>query len=78
MSALVRYDAACRAIAECKAVDEVKSWADKAAAMQAYGRIAKDKTQEVDAAGNRSVPPTSRWPLSGQLPSSMERKLLIR
>lgn len=47
---LVRYDAACRALAECRAVDEVKSWADKAAAMQAYGRMAKDKTLEIDAA----------------------------
>lgn len=47
---LVKYEAACRAIAECKSVDEVKSWADKAAAMQAYGRMAQDKTLEVDAA----------------------------
>lgn len=47
---LVRYEQAVRALAACKAVDEVKSWADKAAAMQAYGRMAKDKTMEVDAA----------------------------
>lgn len=50
MSNLVRYDAAIAALAECKAVDEVKAWADKAAAMQAYGRMAQDKTLEVDAA----------------------------
>lgn len=47
---LIRYDAACRALAECKAIDEVKVWADKAAALQAYGRMAKDKTLEIDAA----------------------------
>lgn len=50
MSGLVRYEAAVKALAECKAVDEVKAWADKAAAMQAYGKMAKDKTLEVDAA----------------------------
>ena len=50
MTSLIKYDAACRALAECKAIDEVKTWADKAAAMQAYGRMAKDKTLEVDAA----------------------------
>lgn len=47
---LIKYDAAIHALAECKAFDEVKSWSDKAAAMQAYGRMAKDKTLEIDAA----------------------------
>ena len=47
---MVRYEAAICALAACKAVDEVKSWADKMAALQAYGRMAKDKTLEIDAA----------------------------
>lgn len=50
MSGLIKYEAARLALAECKTFDEAKSWADKAAAMQAYGRMAKDKSMEIDAA----------------------------
>jgi ParB family chromosome partitioning protein len=50
MSALVKYDEACRALAAAKSVDEVKDLRDKSAALAAYARQAKNKQLEVDAA----------------------------
>jgi N6-adenosine-specific RNA methylase IME4 len=47
---LIKYDAACRAIAEAKSVDEVKEIRDVAIAMKAYARQAKNKDMEADAA----------------------------
>ena len=46
---LVKYDAACRALAEAKTVDEVKDYRDKAKAIEAYARLANNKTLQADA-----------------------------
>jgi N6-adenosine-specific RNA methylase IME4 len=50
MPAILRYDAACRAIAEAKSVDEAKDLADKAEAVRIYARQAKNRQLEIDAA----------------------------
>ena len=50
ISSLVRYDAACMALASAKSIDEVKDFHDKAEAMRAYARQAKNHQLEVDAA----------------------------
>ena len=49
MTELVKYDAACRAIAEAKSLDEAKDIRDKSIAMAAYARQAKNKDLEADA-----------------------------
>ena len=36
MTALLTYDAACRAVAEAKTPDEVRDWEDRTAAVREY------------------------------------------
>jgi hypothetical protein len=50
---LVKYDAACQAVAELKSVDEAKELRDEAMAMQVYARQAENKQLEADAAAIR-------------------------
>lgn len=48
--ALIRYEAACRALAECKNTDEAREIRNQAEAMRAYARQAKNRDLEIDAA----------------------------
>lgn len=48
LTALLKYDAACRAVAEAKTFDEVREWENKAAAIQEYSRRARDRSMELD------------------------------
>jgi hypothetical protein len=46
---LVRYEAACRAVAAARTIDEVKEITNRAEAARAYARQAKDRRMEIDA-----------------------------
>src|SRR6516165_3536929 len=46
---LIKYDAACKALAKAKAADEAKSIRDVAVAMAAYARQARNRDLEADA-----------------------------
>lgn len=46
---LVKYEAACKAVAEAKTVDEIKEIQNRAEAIRAYARQAKNRQLELDA-----------------------------
>lgn len=50
MTQLVKYEAACRAVAEAVSIDEAKDFRDQSEAMRAYAKQAKNKQLEVQAA----------------------------
>lgn len=50
MTELIKYNAACKAIAEAKRVDEIKLIHDKADALRAAAKIAKNHQAEIDMA----------------------------
>lgn len=49
-SALVLYNSACNALAQARTILDVKDVADKAAAIKEYGRLANDRSLELNAA----------------------------
>jgi hypothetical protein len=48
--ALIHYDAACKALAEARSIDDAKDIRDKAEAVRAYAKQSKNKKLELDAA----------------------------
>ena len=50
---LIKYDSACRALAEASDVDEIKAILDQALKLKLYAKLAENKQMERDAAAIR-------------------------
>lgn len=50
MTALVKYEAACRAIAECNAIDEAADLRERALFTFLVGQLTGDRALQIDAA----------------------------
>lgn len=46
---LIKYDAACRAVAECRSIDEALAFRNRSEALRAYAKQAKNRQLEIDA-----------------------------
>jgi hypothetical protein len=55
MTSLLKYAAACRAVAEAKKLDEVRDWEDKAAAVREYTHRVGNRQLELARFGNGLV-----------------------
>jgi N6-adenosine-specific RNA methylase IME4 len=71
MTELVKYDAACRALAEAKRVDEAKVIKDQAEAIRAYARQIKNPQLEADAWEIRKRAEDKLGELSAVLPKAL-------
>lgn len=70
MTALLKFDEACRAVALAATVDEVREWEDKAAAVREYGRRIKDRSIIINALEIRERARRRRGEILLQLKSS--------
>ena len=66
ITALVRYDSMCRAIAAAYEVDEVKDIRDKALAIETYARQAKNTEAERQACEIKTPGGTQGWAAAGR------------
>lgn len=70
MTAVLKYDEACRAVALACSFDEVREWEDKAAAVREYGRRIRNRSLQIDALEIRERARRRRGELLAELKSA--------